>query len=71
MLHLVAQEDESCPVMDGNVYIQHKGGMLGQYGGNAEAEPPILYFDDAVEEHVREVFGDKNAKIYVLENERA
>ena len=67
MLHLVAKEQESCPLMERNVYVQHKGGMLGQYGGNAEEEPPILYFDDNVETSVREVLGDRDAEIYVLE----
>ena len=67
MLHLVAKEQESCPLMEKNVYIQHRGGMLGQYGGNAEGEPPILYFDDDVEASVREILGDRDAEIYMLE----
>lgn len=67
MLHLVAKEDASCPVVEGNTYIQYKGGMLGQYGGNCKEEPPILLFDESIEHSVREVFGDKNAEIFVLE----
>ena len=67
MLHLVAKKQESCPKMHDNVYIQHVGGMLGQYGGNELAEPPILYFDGNVEENVEQVFKDKNAKIYSID----
>ena len=66
MLHLVAEKEESCPVMDGNVYIQHRGGMLGQYGGNEVSEPPVLLFDDDIENTVRNVFGDKNAEVHVI-----
>lgn len=67
MLHLVAQKQESCPDMDGNIYIQHRGGMLGQYGGKEQGEPPILYFDEKIEKTIRETLGDQNAKICILE----
>jgi len=67
MLHLVAQKPESCPFMDGNVYIQNAGGMLGQYGGNEISEPEILHFDGEIEETVRNVLGDRNAKIHIVE----
>ena len=66
MLHLVAKEQESCPDMHDNTYIQHLGGRLGQYGANAVAEPENLPFDEQAEETVTKVFGDKNAKIYVI-----
>jgi len=66
MLHLVAKEKESCPEMDGNVYIQHRGGMLGQYGGKEEGEPEILIVDDEIGKTVRDVLGDKNAEIHVI-----
>lgn len=68
MLHLVAKETESCPEMYNNTYIQHHGNMIGQYGGNAEKEPSILLFDDKAEEKILSVFGDKDAKVYVVEN---
>ena len=66
MLHLVAQKQASCPVMRGNTYIQHAGGMLGQYGGNEAAEPPILRFDDGIEATVRDVLGDAEATVCVI-----
>lgn len=66
MLHLVAKEQESCPEMWGNTYIQHADKTLGQYGGNAEAEPPVLSFENA-EEKIATVFGDKDAKVYTIQ----
>ena len=67
MLHLVAEKAESCPEMYENTYIQHLGGMIGQYGANEEIEPDILVFDENAEEKIASVFGDKNAKFYVCE----
>ena len=64
MLHLVAEKQESCPVMYENVYVQNEGGMIGQYGGNEVSEPPILYFDGNEEKTVAEIFKDKNAKVF-------
>lgn len=69
MLHLVALKDEYCPDMHGNTYIQTRGGMLGQYGGNENGEPEILMFDENAEKTINEVFGDKEAKVYYAERE--
>lgn len=66
MLHLVARDAESCPQMRGNTYVQHKNMTLGQYGGNAEAEPPVLSFENA-EEKIAKIFGDKGARVYTIE----
>lgn len=68
MLHLVALKDAYCPEMYHNTYIQHLGGMLGQYGGNEEKEPEILMFDENGEQKIGEVFGDKGAKVYSYGN---
>lgn len=67
MLHLVCETPESLPLLAGNTYIQYPGGLLGQYGANAEEEPPILPFDEAAEETVRTVFGDRTATVVRLE----
>ena len=67
MLHLVAKEIGSCPVMSGNTYIQKYGHTLGQYGANAIAEPFNISFDERVDERIRSVFHDTNAKIYYLD----
>lgn len=66
MLHLVAKKEEYCPTLNNNTYIQHHGGMIGQWGGNETKEPEIEFFDDAAEEKITSVFGDKNAKIYII-----
>ncbi len=66
MLHLVALKDEYCPAMDGNTFIQHLGGKIGQIGGNEIAEPENLDFDENAREKIRTVFGDQTAKVYYL-----
>ena len=68
MLHLVAEKEEYCPIMRNNVYVQHLGGMLGQYGGNEAAEPPIIMFDERVEDSISNVLKDEGAEIYVLDS---
>ena len=67
MVHLVARKQESCPIMDGNIYVQNFGRPLGQYGAIEIAEPPIMVFDETAEDVIRENFGDKNAVICTLE----
>lgn len=66
MLHLVAREAESCPRMWGNTYVQRLGGLLGQYGANAEKEPELLVFDERAEEKIRTVFGEEGARVYAI-----
>ncbi|MBE6562071.1 MAG: hypothetical protein E7662_13200 [Ruminococcaceae bacterium] len=66
MLHLVAQKQESCPVMSGNTYIQKLGQTLGQYGGSEIAEPANHSFDENAEIIIRNVFGDKDAVVYFI-----
>ena len=67
MLHLVCEKQKSAPEMAGNTYIQHLGGMIGQYGGKENGEPPILRFDEQAEETIKTVLGDKTAKVYTIE----
>lgn len=66
MLHLVAQNEASCPHMHDNTYIQHLGGQLGQYGANEIAEPENLVFDERAEEKISSLLGDRNAKVFVI-----
>jgi len=66
MLHLVAEEDSSCPLMYGNTYIQHIGGKIGQYGGNKLEEPENLTFDDNADKKIEKILKDKNAKVYII-----
>lgn len=63
MLHLVALEKESLPILRSNTYLQTEGGILGQYGTNAEIEPENLPF---TEENVRAVFCDESSKTYIV-----
>ena len=66
MLHLVAEQPESCPRLEGNTYVQALGGCLGQYGANRTQEPPILPFNGQAEATVRQVFGDASATVVIL-----
>ena len=67
MLHLVARKDEYCPKMYENTYVQFKGGMIGQWGGNENGEPPIEIFDENAEEKIKNIFKDKDAKVYIID----
>ena len=66
MLHLVAKKEEYCPILSGNTYIQYRGGMIGQWGGNENGEPDIEIFDDLAEEKINEIFGDRTAEVYII-----
>ena len=66
MLHLVAQKQESCPLLRANRYLQYADGMLGQYGANERSEPEIMRFDEKIAETIHSVLGDDEAEIYVL-----
>ncbi|MBE6705231.1 MAG: hypothetical protein E7583_08220 [Ruminococcaceae bacterium] len=66
MLHVVSLKDESKPTLDGNTFIQNLGGMIGQIGGNENGEPETEIFDEKAEEKINNIFGDKNAKVYII-----
>lgn len=66
MLHLVAKHAESCPEMQGNTYVQHLGGRLGQYGANDIEEPENMVFDQAAAQKISDVLGEKDAQVYWL-----
>ena len=65
-VHLVALKQESCPKLDGNTFIQHLGGKIGQYGANEIAEPENMVFDEDAENKINGILGDKNAKVYYI-----
>ena len=67
MVHLVAKEAESCPVMHHNTYVQKFGHTLGQYGANETAEPYNISFDERVNERIEGVLHDNGARIYYLD----
>lgn len=66
MLHLVARDESSLPVMKDNIYLQTKGGMIGQYGANRVQEPDVEIFDDDAQRKIAEIFCDKDAKVYYV-----
>lgn len=67
MIHAVAKKQESAPTMQGNTYIQYRGGMVGRHGGNEIAEPEILFFDEAIDEKLVRYFGERDAKAYMVD----
>lgn len=62
----MTEKDEYCPKMYGNTYIQHQGGMIGQWGGNEDGEPPIEFFDKDAEKTICDKWSDTDAEIYII-----
>ena len=48
-----------------NTYAQKNGLMLGQYGANHNAEPPILPFDEKVKNVIATTLGEPDANVIV------
>ena len=67
MVHLVAKYPESLPVVCSNTYVQRLGLKLGQYGANVQTEPEYMDFDETAEDKIGNILGDKNARIYFIE----
>ncbi len=65
-LHLVADDAASAPRMEGNTYVQYAGGSLGKYGGKEQGEPADICFDREIEGAIRDVLGDRTAKVYTV-----
>jgi len=63
MLHLVAHQPESLPILHNNTYLQSSAGRLGQYGPNAEREPENLSFS---EESIRTGLGDSDGEVFTV-----
>ncbi len=63
LLQLVADCEESCPTLDSNIYIQNKGGILGQFG-TADPIPPLILY---TKETAPTITGDKNGTYYETE----
>ncbi len=64
MVHLVALKEDSLPVMADNTYVQYVGDMLGQYGANEAAEPPIVPFDERAEDVIVNQWKDEYAAVH-------
>ena len=66
LLHICARIPDSCPVLDGNTYVQSFGACLGQFGAYEGGVPTMLCYDSDAEKTINEVFGDKNARVYCI-----
>ena len=66
IIHTVSLDDESRPEMYDNTYIQYEGNVIGKMGGNRVKEPDDIVMDENAETNIASVFGEKNAKIYVI-----
>ncbi|MBR6793813.1 MAG: hypothetical protein IKM48_05605 [Clostridia bacterium] len=57
LLQTTADTKESCPVFENNVYIQKKGGLLGQFGA-LSAQPPMIPYDkETAPHHIKDESG--------------
>ena len=65
----MAKKPESLPEMSGNVYVQHMGAPLGQYGANRNGEPEMLIFDNKADETIARILKDAGAEVYEIEPE--
>ena len=65
MIHIVAKEADSLPVMRKNTYAQKNGLIFGQYGANHDIEPPILPFDENVKDVIATILGEPDATVVV------
>ena len=66
MIHLVAASPDYCPKMHGNTYIQKSDFPLGQYGANCEIEPEIITFDKNIENSIKVILKENDARILVV-----
>ena len=66
MIHTVALEEDSCPRMYENTYLQNLSSPLGQYGANRESEPHNVVFDENADKTVAEYLKDRNAMVYII-----
>ena len=66
MIHLVAENEESCPKMYNNTYVQDLGATLGQYGSREVSIPEDIVFDEFVEDKIKNILGEESPKVYCL-----
>ncbi len=64
LVHILAKDETSLPIMNGNTYVQHSGGLLGTFGTDKNN---IHFFGEPAKEVIEEELGDKNAMVYNLE----
>ena len=64
LVHIVAKDKQSLPVMSGNCYIQNENYLLGQFGSVDDCE--MITFDARASEVVKDKIGDENSTVVVL-----
>ena len=63
MIHLVAKDRESLPLMYENTYLQKLGLSLGQYGSKENGEPANMVFDERADKKINETVKDRDATV--------
>ncbi len=66
-IHITSAEAKDLPFMDNNTYIQNIGGPIGKFGAYKPVVPKIEAFTENADEYIKNVFGDKNAKVYYID----
>ena len=64
LLHLCCLSPESYPAVDGNVYIQHLGRPLGQFGACRDGAPQVVAFMETADEDIQAMAQDHHARAY-------
>lgn len=57
---------ESEAKLEGNIYVQYEGNLLGNFGKNPS---PVYKFDENAEKIIREEYGDAGAEVYLVKME--
>ncbi len=66
LIHCVADKTEYCPSLSNNTYVQHEGGLLGQWGGKENGEVETKVVNENSEYAIQNEYGDENAKVYLI-----
>lgn len=63
LLHVSSHFPNSMPQMEGNTYIQNRGGLFGLFGQDAKPRRP---YDDKITDFIHSTLGDKGAQVLFL-----
>jgi hypothetical protein len=67
MLHIVSANEESCPEMYRNSYVQKHGMTLAQFGGMENGLPATHSFFEDSERIIKHVIKEKDGEVYYLD----
>ncbi|MBR5308310.1 MAG: hypothetical protein IKU43_06030 [Clostridia bacterium] len=68
LLFIACSLPQSLPTMSGNTYIQHENGLLGRFGANGLGGDETHVYDTDCESVIMDIFGDKEAKVYIIKS---